>query len=266
MRRPLPFRATAAAVGTAALAALGANAVPAGAASTSTKSAASEYQAAVKAATNQSVHFETDITQGNVSLQQSGDAGTSSGSQSLTIRNGKFTEHMNAEVVGKTGYVNGNSAGLHNIIGLTNAQAKKYAGKWLSFPMSNAALAQLVAGLLRSQVATELGFGGPYIFAGNATVNGQKAKGIQGSVSTPNGGSVPEVLYVPATGKPLPIKEVTNPGGKAHSSFVHGAVTFSNWGEHVSVTAPTHTTSLLKLAPPSSAAAHDATTTTTTGG
>jgi hypothetical protein len=265
MRRPFLLRPTAVALGTAAfaaLAAVGVSATPAGAANTSTKSAESEYQAAVKAATNESVHFQTDVTQGTVSLQQSGDAGTTSGSESLTIRNGKTTEHISAEVVGKTGYVNGNSTALRNIIGLTAAQANKHAGKWLSFPMSNKALAQLTAGLLRSQVATELSFAGPYIFAGDANVNGQNAKGIQGSVTTNDGTKVPEVLYVPATGKPLPIQEVTDPGGKAHASVVHGTVSFSNWGEHVAVSAPAHSTSLLKLAPPSSAAA----ATTTTGG
>ncbi len=264
MRRPLLFRPTAVAVGVTALAsltALGAYAAAAGAASTSTKSAADEYQAAVKAATNQAVHFDTDVVQGKVTLQQSGDAGTRSGSQSLTIHNGSQTEQMTAEVVGETGYVNGNSAGLRNIIGLTDAQAKKYAGKWLSFPMSNTTLAQLAAGLLRSQVATELSFSGPYTYASDAQVNGQSAIGIKGTVSTGNGGSVTEVLYVPSSGKPLPIEEVTNPGAKAHASTVHGKVSFSNWGEHVAVAAPAHSSSLLKLAPTSSSGA-----TTTTGG
>jgi hypothetical protein len=243
-----------------ALAAFGASAVPAGAANTSPKSATSEYQAAVKAATNQSVHFETDVSQGSVTLQQSGDAGASSGSQTLTIRNGKVTEHMSAEVVGKTGYVNGNNAGLRNIIGLTPVQAKKYAGKWLYFPMSNHTLAQLAAGLLRSQVATELSFTGPYSFTADATVNSQNAKAIVGRVATGNGSWVAEVLYVPSTGKPLPIEEVTNPHAKG-SSTVHGKVTFSNWGERVAVHAPAHSSSLLKLAPVSSSGA-----TTTTGG
>jgi hypothetical protein len=264
MRRRLPVRPTAVAVGTAACAALAAFGVcgtPAGAASASTTSAQSEYQAALKAATNQSVHFQTDVTQGNVTLQQSGDAGTSSGSEMLTIHNGKITEHMSAEVVGKTGYVKGNAAGLQNILGLTAAQSRKYAGKWLSFPMSNSNLAQLAAGLLKSQVATELSFSGPFTRATDATVNGQNAKGIKGSVSTNTGSSVPEILYVPATGKPLPIEEVTNPGAKVHSSTIHGTVSFSNWGQQVAVTAPAHAISLSQLAPTSTSGA-----TTTTGG
>jgi hypothetical protein len=264
MPRPVPVRPAAAAAGVAALAALaalGTSVVPAGAASTTAKTAQSEYQAAVKAAGNQTVHFVSVVTQGNVSLHVSGDAGTTSGAQTLTVNNGKATERMMAEIVGSTGYVNGNTTALQNVIGLTAAQSKKYAGQWLSFPTSNTGLAQLVSGLLKSQVATELGIDGPFTFGTDATVNGHHATGIKGSVSTSNGGKVTEILYVPSTGTPLPIEEVTNPGAAAHSSSLHGTVTFSNWGEKTSVKAPAHSMSILKLAPPSSSGA-----TTTTGG
>ena len=264
MLRPLSPRPTAVAVGTAmsaALAAVGAWGAPAGAASAPTKSAQSEYEAAVKAATNQSVHFALNETVNNATLQQSGDAGATSGSESVNVHNGKQTEHVSAEVVGKTGYVKGNQTALENILGLTSAQARKYANQWLSFPTSNSNLSQLAAGLLRSQVATELGFNGPFTFASDATVNGQSAIGIKGSAPTNNGSSVPEILYVPATGRPLPIEEVTNPGTKTHPSTSHGTVTFSNWGEHVSVQPPAHSVSLLKLEPTSTSGA-----TTTTGG
>jgi hypothetical protein len=264
MRRPLPVRPTAVALGAvacAALAAFGAYAAPVGAASAPSQSAQSEYEAAVKAATNQSVHFQTDVTQGRVRLQQSGDAGSHSGSEALTIHNGNLTEHMNTELVGNTGYVKGNTTGLQNILGLSAAQAHKYQGQWLSFPISNSNLAQLVGGLLKSQVATELGFSGPYTHASDATVNGRNAIGIKGKVSTSDGTSVPEILYVPSTGKPLPIEEVTNPNAKAQASTIHGTVSFSNWGQRHEVPAPAHSVPLSTLAPPSTSGA-----TTTTGG
>lgn len=266
MRRPRPLRPTAVAAGAvacAALSAAGACGLPAGTAATAAtaKSAQAEYEAAIKAATNQSVHFQTDINQAHITLEQSGDAGKGEGSESLTVHNGKLTEHIDAEVVGRTGYLRGNRTGLQNILALTAAQSRKYAGRWLSFPLSNSTYAQFVGGLLRSQVATELGFSGPFTFARHATVNGQHAVGIKGSVSTANGGSVPEILYVPSTGKPLPIEEVTDPGAKAHSSSVHGTVNFSNWGERVTVSAPAHPVALSKLAPKSASGA-----TSTSGG
>jgi hypothetical protein len=264
MRRPFPLRPTAVAVGTAAFAALaafGASGSAAGAASAPTQSAQSQYEAAVKAATNQTVHFEIRERQGNATLQQSGDAGATSGSESVNIQNGKVTEHLNTEVVGKNGYIKGDQAALENIFGLTATQAHKYAGTWLSFPMSNTNLAGLTAGLLRSQVATELGFSGPFTFTSDASVNGQHAIGIKGSVSTSNGTSVPEILYVPSSGKPLAIEEITNPGAKANTSTGHGTVFFSQWGEHVAVAAPAHSVPISKLAPKSTSG-----TTTTTGG
>jgi hypothetical protein len=264
MPRPVPLRVVAAVAPLAALAtlaSLGAGVTSAAAAGTPAKDAQSEYQAAVNAATNQTVHFVSDVTEGNVTLHGSADVGATSGQQVLTVKNGKIIEQMTAKVVGSTGYVNGNRAALANIIQLTPAQSKKYAGQWLSFPASNPALAGLVGGLVKTQVATELGIEGPYTFATDATVDGQHAKAIKGTESTANGGKTAEILYVPSSGKPLPIKEVTNPGAKAHSSTIHGTITFSNWGEKPSVKAPAHSTSILKLAPPSSSGA-----TTTTGG
>ena len=263
MRRPLFLRPTAVAIGAAAfgaLAAFGASGTAVGAASAPTQSAQSEYQAALKAATNQTVHFAVNETVGKATLLQSGDAGANSGSESVTVHNGKSTERISTRVVGKTGYVNGNTTALQNILGLTAAQAHKYAGQWLSFPMSST-YSQLASGLLRSQVATELSFNGPFTFASDATVNGQHVHGIKGSAPTNDGSSIPEILYVPSTGKPLPTEEVTNPSAKGQASSGHGTVSFSNWGEDVAVQAPAHSVALSKLAPKSTSGA-----TTTTGG
>jgi hypothetical protein len=267
MPRLVPVRVVAAAAGMAAataavtaFAALGAGVTPAGAASTPSQSASSEYTAALAAAKNKSVHFVSVVDEGGVTLHVTGDAGSTSGQQTLTVQNGKTTEHMTAEIVGSNGYINGNSNALHNVIGLSTSASNKNAGKWLSFPTSNSGLAQLVAGLLKSQVDGELGLSSPYSYGSEATVNGQQAVAIKGQVSTSSGGKVSEVLYVPKSGKPLPIEEVTNPGSTSKSS-IHGSVSFSNWGESASIKAPSKSTSLLKLAPASSSGA-----TTTTGG
>jgi hypothetical protein len=227
-------------------------AAPAGAATTPGSSASTEYQAALKAVGSQGVHFVSTANQGGVTLDVSGDAGTTSGQQTLVVKNKKITERMTARVVGANGYVNGNAAALQNVIGLTAAQSKKYAGKWMSFPTSNQGLDELVGGLLSSQVSKEIEIGGPYTYGTDATVGGQHSLAIDGSVATQNGSKVPVVLYVPASGTPLPIEEITNAGKSGGSSAVHGTVTFSRWGENKSQTAPTNTVSLLKLVPASS--------------
>ena len=103
-------------------------------------------------------------------------------------------------------------------------------------------------------MSKEVEIGGPYTYGDPTTVAGQQATAIKGSVATQSGGKVPVVLYLPSSGTPLPIREVTNAGKSGGSSAIHGTVTFSHWGENKSQTAPTHTVSLLKLVPASSSA------------
>ena len=233
---------------------------PAGAASAPTQTTPqAEYQAAIKAASNQGVHFVSVASQGDVTIHVTGDTGATSGAQTLTVSNGKLGEQVSAMVIGPTGYVKANSTALHYVIGLSTSQANKYANKWLFFPTSNPGLAQLVSGLLNSQVSAELQMSGPYSYGPLTTVGGQQAVAIRGTVSTSSGSKAPVVLYVPASGKPTPIKEVTNPGASAHSSAIHGTVTFTNWGEKTSEKAPVHSVSLLKLAPPSASGATSST-------
>jgi hypothetical protein len=227
------------------------------AATTPTTAAASsgataQYNAALKAIGTKGVHFASVAKQNGAELDVSGDAGTTSGAQTLVVKQKNITERMSAKVVGSTGYVSGNAAALQHVIGLTTADSSKYAGKWLSFPTSNQGLGELVGGLLSSQVSKELEIGGPYTYGKTATVAGQPATAIKGAVATQNGGKVPVVLYVPAKGTPLPIQEVTNAGTGGGASAIHGIVTFTHWGENKSQTAPAKSTSLLKLVPASS--------------
>jgi hypothetical protein len=249
-------RTAAVATGLAAATAL-ALAAPAGASTTTTTTAGSaaataQYNAALKAVGTKGVHFVSTAEQNGSELDVSGDAGTTSGAQTLVVKTKGATERMAAMVVGSTGYVKGNESALQNVIGLTKAESTKYAGKWLSFPTSNQGLGELVGGLLSSQVAKELEIGGPYTFTKDATVAGQKATAIKGAVADESGGKVPVVLYIPASGTPLPIQEVTNAGKASVASDIHGVVTFSNWGEDKQQTAPTKAVSLLKLVPASS--------------
>jgi hypothetical protein len=261
-RRVAAVSALAALAAPAGLAVLATGTPPAGAASTPTQSSPqAEYQAAIKAASNLGVHFASVASQNNVTIHVTGDTGATSGTQTLTVTNGKLSEHVNAMVIGSTGFVKANATALRYVIGLSTSQSNKYANKWLYFPTSNSGLDQLVSGLLNSQVSDEVQMSGPYTYGPLTSVGGQQAVAIRGTVSTSSGSKAPVVLYVPATGKPTPIEEVTNPGASAHASAIHGTVSFSNWGEKISEKPPAHSVSLLKLAPPSASG-----TTSTTAG
>jgi hypothetical protein len=248
-----------AAAATAALAPLAviaiATAVPAGAATTTTtapaQSAQSLYNAAIKAATSRGVHFQSLATQSGTTLAVTGDTGANAGAQNVTVSKGSVVEHVSAQVIGTTGYIQGNASALRNVIGLTSAKADKYAGKWLSFPTSNQGLNTLVAGLKNSDVAAELQMSGPYTYGTAQTVAGHHALAIKGTVTDQSGAKIPVTLYVPSSGTALPLEQVTNPGTSKGSSNIHSSVTFTRWGEKVTQTAPAHSSSLLKLAPPS---------------
>jgi LppX/LprAFG-like lipoprotein len=237
----------------------------AGAATAATAAAApsaqAEYEAALKAAGRKGVHFESLLSQGGVTIQVSGDSGATSGAQTITVKRGTLTEHVKAMVVDKTGYISANATALRYVVGLSGAQASKYANKWLYFPTSNAGLAELVAGLENAQVASELQMTGPFTYGHTTTVQGKRVRAIRGYVTSETGSKVRVVLYVSASGTPTPIQEVTNPGAATGSSVVHGTVTLSNWGQQVTQTAPSHAVSLLKLNPPSTSGA----TSTTAG-
>jgi hypothetical protein len=258
--RHSPARTAAVVAAIAAAAAVALAAVPnvAGAASTTTTTsggdpaATAKYNATLKAVGTKGVHFSSVAEQNGATLTVTGDAGKNSGAQTLVVQNKSVTERMTARVVGSTGYVTGNEAALQNVIGLTKAEATKYAGKWLSFPTSNTSLAELVGGLLSSEVGKELEIGGPYTLGNSATVAGKKVTAVTGSVATQSGSKVTVLLYIPTSGTPLPVEEVTNPGKAGGSSAIHGVVTFSNWGENKSQTTPSNAFSLLKLAPASS--------------
>jgi hypothetical protein len=244
--------AAAATAGTAGL--IGLAATPAGASRPA--SAQTEYLAAINAVGDQGVHYASHAKQGSVSFSVSGDTGVKSGTQTLTLTQGKTVEHMTVVAVGSTGYVNGNPTALKNVMGLTSATAKKYAGKWVSFDPTSQQYSELVAGLLDSQVAGELKMNAPFHYGATKTIDGKSALAVVGSVSDNSGNTVSSTLWVAASGPPLPIEQTT---GTSSKGSIAGTVTFTKWGEKVTQKAPAHPTPVSKLA---TAAAPGSTTTT----
>jgi type II secretory pathway pseudopilin PulG len=209
--------------------------------------AKSEYAAALKAAAAQNVHFVSKAIEQGIALEVIGDAGKNSGAQVIEVKRGSTTENLAVVLIGSTGYLRGNVSALEKVLGLTTAQSKTYTNKWLSFPTSNTALAELVSGLRNSEVASELQMTGPYTLGGTKKIGGQTTLAINGTASTSTGSKVPIVLYVNATGTPRPVEEDTNP--KAKSADIEGKVTFSKWGENTHPKAPPSSIPLVPLLP-----------------
>jgi hypothetical protein len=209
--------------------------------------AKAKYQAAMKAASAQNVHYVSKATEQGVTLEVVGDTGTTSGSQVLEVQNGSTVEELAVLLIGSTGYLRGNVAALEKVLGLAATQSATYANKWLSFPTSNTSLAELVSGLRDSEVASELEMTGPYSLGATKMIAGHAVQAINGTAATSSGTKVPIVLYVSASGTPHPVQEITNPSSM--SSAIKGTVTFSNWGESTHPKAPTKSTPLVPLLP-----------------
>jgi hypothetical protein len=210
-------------------------------------SAKAEYQAALKAAASQSVHFVSKATEQGIALEVIGDSGKNSGSQVLAVKSGTTTEELSVIRIGSTGYLRGNDAALVKVLGLSAAQSTSYTNKWLSFPTSNTSLAELVSGLRTADVASELEMTGPYTLGGTKTIAGQMTQAIKGTAATSSGTTVPIVLYVTASGPVRPVEEVTDPTAK--NAPIQSVVTFSKWGETTHPKAPSKSISLLPLLP-----------------
>jgi hypothetical protein len=222
---------------------------PAGAATT----AKSLYEAALKQAGKQNVHFVSKATEAGAVFEVIGDTGQTSGSQALVLEKGSTVEDFEVIVKGSTAYVRGNDTALAQILGLTTAQSTKYADTWLSFPTSNTTLAELIGGLRNRDLSGELQMSGPYSFGPKKTIAGHATQGIRGSAATSTGSKVPIILYVETGATPRPVEEVTSAATSSSESAaatsISGTVTYSKWGEKTHPSAPPHPVALLPLLP-----------------
>lgn len=135
-------------------------------------------------------------------------------------------------LVGDTAYMSGSSAFYSHIGG--TAAAQLLAGKWLKVSAASgefAAFGQLanMSKLIDSTLASHGGLSK----GATTTVNGQQAIAV---TDTTKGG----VLYVATTGKPYPV-QITKTGSES------GKITFANWNQPVTITAPANSIDLAEL-------------------
>lgn len=214
-----------------------------------TASAANLYRQAIATTHAWSVHYASSSTQSStsgtkVTLIESGDAGPASGTQSVYFSRGTLNGTISIAVIGGITYLKGNANGLENLAGLGPLQAAAGADKWIDFATTNAAFAQVVAGVRSHDVAQELALTGILTLGHPRTIRGTPVLAIRGTQSSSgsNSGSGASakhpraVLYVRAHGRHLPVEEDTvDAKGRPDGAL---RVTYSNWGEHVRPQAP----------------------------
>jgi hypothetical protein len=208
------------------LATLAAGAGEAGAANVT----ATSVLAAAKAAMGKerSLHLAVTSKFASTKTSVTADFGASSGMETIESGGADVT----IKVTPSYGYMSGNSSGLTTIVGLTAAQLKKVGKDWISMKAGTAQYSDLKDSTTYAAIKSALPA------AKGTTLSSQVKNGVKLYVlkwTTAATSSVPKtanVLTISATGKPLPIEEVTT------ASNGSGTTTFSRWDETVRVAAP----------------------------
>jgi hypothetical protein len=148
---------------------------------------------------------------------------------------GSLSEHgLSFELIriGPTAYIKGSSAFYKKFAGAAAAQLLQ--GKWLKASSTTGQLASLTPLTdLGKFFDTALANHGKLAKGGESTVHGVKVVAVK---DTTKGGT----LYVATTGKPYPI-EVTKTGPSG------GMLTFDQWDQSVTLTAPPNAVDISKL-------------------
>jgi hypothetical protein len=130
--------------------------------------------------------------------------------------------------IGDTVYVKGSPAFYKRLGATQGITLHVPAGTWLKAPVNGGPLAQLAAlAELRGELERLLSTPGPVIRGASTTIKGQKAIELKEKTKVYEGS-----LFVATTGKPYPLLLVKS-GGRER-----GRLTFSGWGEGVSLGAP----------------------------
>jgi hypothetical protein len=130
-------------------------------------------------------------------------------------------------------YISGSSSGLTTIFGLSAAQAKKVGKHWVSFKAGTSQYSDFKSGVTMSSVDSVLPEA-KGTKTSMADVKGTKVHVLTWTVAaTSSTPKTSNTLTISAVGAALPIK-----GTASDAAGDHETLLLSNWGEHVSVSAP----------------------------
>jgi hypothetical protein len=183
------------------------------------------------ASEQRSVHYVSTAIGGESRLSMVGDAGATRGIQRITYSRGSRTGHVTVVVLGRSVYFRGdNSFVLHVYMSLKPSSAARYVGRWIEIPRGDGEYAAVAEGVTLLSTIEEASLAGPLSRLPDTTIDGQLVHAVKGRLAL--GHSQTGVLYLRATGPPLPVQQTFAGRGR-------GVVTFSNWNEPVSLPRPT---------------------------
>jgi len=198
-------------------------------------------------AAGESVHMSVSATTSLGTITSSDEATTSGGWHVITNGTGG---RVSIVLIGTTGYIAGNAAGLLDFLRLPGPEAHLQAGQWMSVrpgqELGASGYDDITGGITLSSVAAEVTPAGPLTLTGPATIAGQPVIGVQGHApaSTHLPSAARATLYVAASdGRPLRY-QVSGVSGYSDQ------ITFSDWGQTVQLVVPPHATPVTQVRVP----------------
>ncbi len=199
---------------------------------------------AVAAATKSgSVHFQLLGKQAGKTESITGDSSNTYGLEIISAG----AVNIQAEVIGKGAYVEGNSGGLQSQMGLSATNAATYAGKWISIASTDAPFSSITKAVRLAGTLGELKPSGKLTLTSATTKASQSVIGVHGGLpgGATNGTTGSAVLYVSTAQPNVPIVfQVTESSSGTKESDVG---TFTKWGQPLHLVAPTNTVAYASL-------------------
>jgi hypothetical protein len=178
-----------------------------------------------------SMHFTVTEKSSSSSSTDDQNASLDAGTQALTYSSGASAAFR---LVDGVGYLRANAAALAELF--PNKAVSGLAGRWIATHPGNPGYEDVTDGMTLATALPEFTPTGTLTSTGPQTVDGQAVIGVKG-VAPPNIGipeGQPAILYVMATGQPLPVSFQAGAGTDREIA------TFSQWGEVVNPVAPAH--------------------------
>jgi hypothetical protein len=138
-------------------------------------------------------------------------------------------------------YFEGDELGLATFMGLPQAIAVKYANQWISLTPSDTGFSAVASGLTTSSALHQIPISKPLSLRGTSEKSGRRVLAVGGFASGTPAGSTKKVtiaarLYVEAKGRALPVLYTAN--RTVDKQKESASISFSGWGEPISVTTP----------------------------
>ena len=184
------------------------------------------------AAAKHSVHYVSSSSTPKAAIRIVSDVGRGRGIQRITVTKHSQTGPATVLVVGGSAYIRGNAFTLHDYFPFTQAQAGRYAGKWISIPQTSGAYSAVAADATLASFLEDL-LPTKHLTLVRATIAGRKSVGVRGRVRQADIELV-ETVYAPVSGTPLPSQVKAVVAGHPGTS----ATRMSRWNEPVRLTAP----------------------------